>query len=82
MTLQEVMLYLQIHYREGIIVVSSLVIAVYLLFSIRLLFTARRLGMKVWVLAFVPGVNIIVWLSKCIKSHTQKKTELSKEVDF
>ena len=51
---------------------AVVVFVLYLIFSIRLVFTARRAGMNVCMLAFIPGINIIVFFVKCIKRAIQK----------
>lgn len=53
-------------------IVASLIFIVYLVFSIRLVFTARRAGMNVCMLAFIPGINLIIFVIKCIKRLLQK----------
>lgn len=73
--LSEVMLYLQIQYVEGIVVICSLVVAIHLIFSIRLLFTSRDANMKLFSLAFIPGLNVFLWLVKCIKKSSIERRE-------
>lgn len=68
----EMMKYLADNYVEGIAVISGVIILIYLIFSIRLLFTSRDADMNLYASAFIPGLNIVLWLIKCIKvSHNR-----------
>lgn len=63
----EMMKYLADNYIEGIAVISGVIILIYLIFSIRLLFTSRDANMNLYASAFIPGLNIILWVIKCFK---------------
>ena len=63
----EVMGYLAENYMWGIIICCAVVVVIYLLFSIRLLFTSRDVGMRLYVSAFIPVLNVLLWVVKCIK---------------
>jgi hypothetical protein len=65
---KEITAYLAEYYVEGIAITCIVVVAIYLIFSIRLVFTSKDVGMKILSLAFVPGLNIILWVIKCFRS--------------
>jgi hypothetical protein len=70
---KDLMVYLSYHSNVGIILTTIIIAAIYLAFSIKLLLTTRDVKMNLYALCFVPGVNIIVWVIKCIKNKNRKK---------
>lgn len=76
MTFQEMIQYLADYYQEGIIVACAVVCIGYLIFSIRLLFSTRDANMNVYALAFIPVVNLVVWVVKCFKVMKIRKNSL------
>lgn len=73
MQLSEMMAFLADKYIYGISVACSVVVVCYLVFSIRLIIKARKIGMNVCVSAMIPGYNIILWVRKCIKHRRESK---------
>lgn len=72
----ETMKYLADNYIYGIIGVSVVVAVVYILFSVRLVVTARRVGIDVCATAFIPGYNLILLVRKwilCIKNRASRR---------
>lgn len=84
MTSQEMIQYLADSYQEGIIVACAIICLGYLIFSIRLLFSSRDANMHVYALAFIPVVNLFVWVVKCFKVMKIRKNSLkdTDEVDL
>lgn len=73
MTVSEVAKYLADYYIYGISIASTLFVILYLIFSIRLVITARRENMDVCVSAFIPLWNIITWVRKSLKHRKNSK---------
>ena len=69
------------NYIEGVVAIGIFIEVVYLIFSIRLLFTTRDVKMNVYGLAFIPGVNIGVWIVKCLKMRRLKNIAEYKSYD-
>lgn len=72
------MLFLQENYREGILVLWVSISAIYLLISIRILYTCRKMGMRVWACAFIPVVNIFL----LVKGIISRKKALSHKINL
>lgn len=71
----EIAKYLQDNYVEGIVIACAVVVSIYLIFSIRLVFTSKDVGMRILASAFIPGVNVILWVIKCFKSMIKSRKE-------
>lgn len=82
MSFAEMMDYLRLYWREGTIALCTVVCISYLIFSIRLLFSSRDAKMKIYSLAFIPVVNIIVWVVKCRKVRKLRKMALREEIEI
>ena len=69
------------NYIEGMIAVGIVIEAIYLIFSIRLLFTTRDAKMDVYSLVFIPFFNILIWVRKCMKMRSMRTKELIRSYD-
>lgn len=58
------MLVLQQNYVVGMSVACTVVVALYLAFSIRLIVTSRREGINACASAMIPVYNLILWIRK------------------
>lgn len=67
-----VMQYLADNYVTGIGVTSAIVVISYIAFSSRLMFLARCEDMNIGVSAFIPIVNLIVWVKYKIRKFKNK----------
>lgn len=74
------MLYLADNYVYGITILCCVVSAVYIAFSVRLVITSRREGINICALAFVPVLNIILWVRKCVVRRKHNKTFKEDEI--
>lgn len=61
------------NYIAGITILSTIVITVYLVFSIRLIKSARKEGLDVCTSCMIPIYNLSVWIRKCIRKRKNKK---------
>lgn len=73
MSFSELMQFLADNYTIGIPIFISLLIGVYLLFSIRLIITSRREGLNICVSAMIPVYSLILWVRKCIRKRKNNK---------
>lgn len=73
MSFPEIMQFLADNYVVGMSVFIVLLISIYLLFSIRLIITARREGLDICVSAMIPIYSLILWIRKCIKKRKNNK---------
>lgn len=73
MSFPEIMQFLADNYVVGMSVFIILLISIYLLFSIRLIITARREGLDICVSAMIPIYSLILWIRKCIKKRKNNK---------
>lgn len=73
MGISGIMAFLADNYIYGISVSCVVVISMYLAFSIRLIVTARRVGMNICASAMIPIYNIVLWVKKCIVKHRASK---------
>lgn len=73
--MSEIMLILAENWKIGYGILNALVLIVYLIFSIRLVITSRRIGYDVGVSAMIPLINIIVFLKKGHKVRKIKKQQ-------
>lgn len=73
MSFSELMQFLADNYTIGILIFISLLIGVYLLFSIRLIITSRREGLNICVSAMIPVYSLILWVRKCIRKRKNNK---------
>lgn len=73
MSFSELMQFLADNYTIGIPIFISLLIGVYLLFSIRLIITSRREGLNICVSAMIPVYSLILWIRKCIRKRKNNK---------
>lgn len=73
MSFSEIMQFLADNYVIGMSVFIVLLISIYLLFSIRLIITARREGLDICVSAMIPIYSLILWIRKCIKKRKNNK---------
>ncbi len=73
MSFPEIMQFLADNYVIGMSVFIVLLISIYLLFSIRLIITARREGLDICVSAMIPIYSLILWIRKCIKKRKNNK---------
>lgn len=73
MSFSELMQFLADNYTIGIPLFISLLIGVYLLFSIRLIITSRREGLNICVSAMIPVYSLILWIRKCIRKRKNNK---------
>lgn len=80
-TVQVLMYRLADNYIEGMIAVGIVIEAIYLIFSIRLLFTTRDAKMDVYSLVFIPFFNILIWVRKCMKMRSMRTKELIRSYD-
>lgn len=64
MEFKDFMQFLADNYIVGISVACVVVIAVYLVFSIRLMISARREGINACASALIPIYNLILWVRK------------------
>lgn len=69
----EIMIKLADYYFYGIIACWVAVLIGYLVFSIRLIVTARRMGMDVCATAMIPGWNFVLWVRKCLRKRKERK---------
>lgn len=70
-------------YRVGIIAVSVICVALYLIFSIRLIVTSRREGIDICMLAMIPVLNVFMWIRKCIVHiKNSRKFKEDDEIEF
>lgn len=67
------MYFLAENWLAGYIVMDILVVGIYLIFSIRLIKTSRKIGYDVGASALLPVINILIWLKKCNRSRKIKK---------
>ena len=74
------MLYLADNYVYGIAILCCVVSAVYIAFSVRLVITSRREGINICALAFVPVLNIILRVRKCVVRRKHNKTFKEDEI--
>lgn len=58
------MLVLQQNYVVGMSVACTVVVALYLAFSIRIIVTSRREGINACASAMIPVYNLILWIRK------------------
>lgn len=77
----EVMKYLADNYLWGILVVSLVCIAIYLIISISLIVKARRVGVDVCASAMIPLFNLGI-LFKIKKVKLQKETSQLEDRDY
>lgn len=71
------------NYILGIVILCSIVVACYLIFSIRLIQTSRREGLDVCISAMIPIYNVVLWVRKCIKKHQNSKVlDLDEEIQL
>lgn len=73
MSFPEIMQFLADNYVIGMSVFIVLLISIYLIFSIRLIITARREGLDICVSAMIPIYSLILWIRKCIKKRKNNK---------
>lgn len=67
--MKETMAMLAENWVVGYSICLVIVLAKYLIFSIRLVITARKIGYDVGAICLVPFVNIVIWVKKCIYSR-------------
>lgn len=60
-------------YVIGTAITCTVVVAIYLTFSIRLIVTARREGINVCASAMIPVYNLILWFRKCLRHRKNTK---------
>lgn len=82
MSKSEILLYLQLNYRIGIIVCSLICICIYIGFSYFALCRLRKWGYRVYALAFVPVVNVALIVIGAIGMGMKKKKSKGKEEEF
>lgn len=76
MTLAESIEYLGENWIVGISVLSSVVVVLYLVFSIRLIVTSRREGINTSMMCMIPVLNIFLWFRKCWRKHKNNKIRI------
>lgn len=80
--MQEMMLYLQNHYREGIILISCCVILVYLILSTVIMYSCRKAGMRVWATAFIPFYHLILPIRRVLYVRRMYNKEMNTEFEL
>lgn len=71
------------NYILGIIALCVIVVACYLIFSIRLIKTSRQEGLDVCTSAMIPIYNVVLWVRKCIRKYNNSKTyKLDEEIEL
>lgn len=73
MSIAEIMALLAENWIPGVSVCIAVCVIIYLVFSIRLVVTARRVDMNVGVTAMIPVWNLVLWLRKCWRNHKLNK---------
>lgn len=82
MSKSDILLYLQLNYQMGIIVCSLICISIYIGFSYFALCRLRKWGYRVYALAFVPMVNVVLLIMCAIEMGIKKKKSKGKEEEF
>lgn len=58
----------------GTVVLSVVVVAIHLVFSIRLILNSRKIGYDVGTSGMIPLINLFVWIKKCHIKRASNKT--------
>lgn len=73
MELSNIMYFLADKYVYGISVACFLLVVCYLVFSIRLIVRARKLGINICASAMIPVYNLTVWVRVLFKKRRESR---------
>lgn len=73
--MKDAMLFLADYYVTGIIICSVIVVIGYIVFSVLLVRSARKIGYDVGISGMIPFINLYIWIKKKLIVRRIKKEE-------